>query len=83
MRKLHSTANDPQTANGSQNGPQMILDRKLSSLSTAIDPEKKIRMAQFNGSSSLVYRHKKSIKRNKFGFKNNCKKESNCKTTLF
>ena len=27
---LYSTANDPETANDPQNGPQMILDRKWS-----------------------------------------------------
>ena len=26
--QLYSTANDPETANDPQNGPQMILDRK-------------------------------------------------------
>ena len=28
LRVLYSTANDPETANDPQNGPQMILDRK-------------------------------------------------------
>ena len=35
-----STANDPETANDPQNGPQMILDRKWSLKSTANDPVK-------------------------------------------
>ena len=34
---LHSTANDPQTAIDPQNGPQMIVDPKISPLSTAND----------------------------------------------
>ena len=37
---LYSTANDPETANDPQNGPQMILDRKWSLKSTANDPVK-------------------------------------------
>ena len=37
---LHSTANDTQTENDPQNGPQMILVRKWSLLSTANDPVK-------------------------------------------
>ena len=37
---LHSTANDTQTEKDLQNGPQMILDRKWSLLSTANDPGK-------------------------------------------
>ena len=44
-RKWSPTANDPETANDPQNGPQMILDRKWSSKSTANDPERKIGMA--------------------------------------
>ena len=39
-RKWSSTANDPETANDPQNGPQMILDRKWSPKSTANDPVK-------------------------------------------
>ena len=38
--ELYSTANDPETANDPQNGPQMILDRKWSLKSTANDPVK-------------------------------------------
>ena len=34
------TANDPETANDPQNGPQMILDLKWSLKSTANDPVK-------------------------------------------
>ena len=45
FRDLYSTANDPETANDPQNGPQMILDRKWSPKSTANDPERKIGMA--------------------------------------
>ena len=45
---LYSTANDPETANNPQNGPQMILDRKWSPKSTANDPERKIGMAWIN-----------------------------------
>ena len=41
-RKWSPTANDPETANDPQNGPQMILDRKWSLLSTANDPERKM-----------------------------------------
>ena len=37
---LYSTANDPETANDPQNGPQMILDRKWSLKWTANDPVK-------------------------------------------
>ena len=44
-RKWSPTANDPETANDPQNGPQMILDRKWSPKSTANDPERKIGMA--------------------------------------
>ena len=44
-RKWSPTANDPETANDSQNGPQMILDRKWSPKLTANDPERKIGMA--------------------------------------
>ena len=43
-RKWSPTANDPETANDSQNGPQMILDRKWSPKLTANDPERKIGM---------------------------------------
>ena len=39
-RKWSPTANDPETANDPQNGPQMILDRKWSPKSTANDPVK-------------------------------------------
>ena len=39
-RKWSPTANDPETANDPQNGPQMILDRKWSLKSTAHDPVK-------------------------------------------
>ena len=39
-RKWSPTANDPETANDPQNGPQMILDRKWSLKSTANDPVK-------------------------------------------
>ena len=41
-RKWSPTANDPETANDPQNGPQMILNRKWSSKSIANDPERKI-----------------------------------------
>ena len=44
-RKWSPTANDPETVNDPQNGPQMIFDRKWSSKSTANDPERKIGMA--------------------------------------
>ena len=44
-RKWFPTANDPETTNDSQNGPQMILDRKWSPKLTANDPERKIGMA--------------------------------------
>ena len=44
-RKWSPTANDPETANDPQNGPQMILDRKWSPKSTVNDPERKIGMA--------------------------------------
>ena len=37
---MYSTANDPETANDPQNGPQMILDRKWSPKLTANDPVK-------------------------------------------
>ena len=37
-RKWCPTANDPETANDPQNGPQMILDRKWSPKLTANDP---------------------------------------------
>ena len=43
--QLYSTANDPETANDPQNGPQMILDRKWSPKATENDPERKIEMA--------------------------------------
>ena len=39
-RKWSPTANDPETENDPQNGPQMILDRKWSPKSTANDPVK-------------------------------------------
>ena len=39
-RKWSPTANDPETANDPQNGPQMILDRKWSPKLTANDPVK-------------------------------------------
>ena len=39
-RKWSPTANDPETANDPQNGPQMILDRKWSPTLTANDPVK-------------------------------------------
>ena len=39
-RKWSPAANDPETANDPQNGPQMILDRKWSLKSTANDPVK-------------------------------------------
>ena len=39
-RKWSPTANDPETANDPQNGPQMILYRKWSLKSTANDPVK-------------------------------------------
>ena len=59
--ELHSTATDPratvngpQTVNDRQNGPQMILDRKGSPLSTANDPETKIR--EWPGLKLLVHR---------------------------
>ena len=44
-RKWSPTANDRETANDPQNGPQMILNRKWSPKSTANDPERKIGMA--------------------------------------
>ena len=40
FKVLYSTANDPETANGPQNGQQMILNRKWSPKSTANDPVK-------------------------------------------
>ena len=39
-RKWSPTANDPETTNDPQNGPQMILDRKWSLKLTANDPVK-------------------------------------------
>ena len=56
-RNWSPTANDPETANNPQNGPQMILDRKWSPKSTANDPERKIGMTwtQFSGSSCRFY----------------------------
>ena len=39
-RKWSPTANDPETANDLQNGPQIILDRKWSLKSTTNDPVK-------------------------------------------
>ena len=39
-RKWSPTANDAETANDTQNGPQMILDRKWSPKLTANDPVK-------------------------------------------
>ena len=56
-RKWSPTANDPETANDPQNGPQMILDRKWSLKSTANDPESKIGMTwtQVSGSSCRFY----------------------------
>ena len=56
-RKWSPTANDPETANDPQSGPQMILDRKWSPKSTANDPERKIGMAwtQVSGSSCRLY----------------------------
>ena len=39
-RKWSPTANDPETANDPQNGPQMILDHKWSLKSTANNPVK-------------------------------------------
>ena len=39
-RKWSPTANDPETPNDPQNGPQMILDRKWSPKMTANDPVK-------------------------------------------
>ena len=56
-RKWSPTANDPETANDPQNGPQMILDRKWSLKSTANDPERKIGMTwtQVSGSSCRFY----------------------------
>ena len=49
-----ATVNGPQTENDHQNGPQMILDRKWSPLSTANDPERKIR--EWPGLKLLVHR---------------------------
>ena len=46
IRVVYSTANDPETANDPQNGPQLILDRNWSPKSTANDPEGKIGIAQ-------------------------------------
>ena len=40
ISELYSTANDPETENDPQNGPQMIIDRKWSLKSTANDPVK-------------------------------------------
>ena len=56
-RNWSPTANDPETANNPQNGPQMILDRKWSPKSTANDPERKIGMTwtQVSGSSCRFY----------------------------
>ena len=42
---LYSAANDPQTANDPQIGPQMIPNRKWSPMWTANDPAGKQRMA--------------------------------------
>ena len=56
-RKWSPTANDPETANDPQNGPQMILDRKWSPKSPANDPERKIGMTwtQVIGPSCRFY----------------------------
>ena len=56
-RKWSPTANDPETANDPQNGPQMILDRKWSPNSTANDPERKVGMTwtEVSGSSCRFY----------------------------
>ena len=51
---LYSTANDPETANDPQNGPQIILDRKWSPKSTANDPERKIGMAWTNRVNFII-----------------------------
>ena len=62
--QAYSTANDPETANDTQNGPQMILDRKWSRMSTANDPERKIGMTwtQVSGSScGFYYYYNKSV----------------------
>ena len=55
--KWSPTANDPETVNDPQNGPQMILDRKWSLKSTANDPERKIGMTwtQVIGPSCRFY----------------------------
>ena len=55
--QLYSTANDPETTNDPQNGPQMILDRKWSPKSTANDPERKIGMTCTQVSGFLLVRH--------------------------
>ena len=44
-RKWSPTADDPQTGNGPQIGPQMTPNRKWSPMWTANDPRRKIRMA--------------------------------------
>ena len=56
-RKWSPTANDPESANDPQNGPQMILDRKWSPKSIASDPERKIGMTWtlVGGSSCWFY----------------------------
>ena len=62
-RKWSPTANDPETVNDPQTGPQMILDRKWSPKSTANDPERKIGIAQTQVSGSscqFYYYYKKS-----------------------
>ena len=73
MSDLYSTANDPETANDPQNGPQMILDRKWSPKSTANDPVRKIGMTwtQVGGSSCRFYYYYQNVRlKAKFYFSN-------------
>ena len=72
-RKWSPTANDPETANDPQNGPQMILDLKWSPKSTANDPERKIGMTwtQVGGSSCRFYYYYQNVRlKAKFHFSN-------------
>ena len=55
---LYSTANDPETANDPQNGPQMILDRKWSLKSTANDPVKTWGMEWTDYKKGLIIKKK-------------------------
>ena len=60
---LYGTANDPETGNDPQNGPQMILNRKWSPKSTTNDPERKIGKAwtQVCGSLCEFYYYYKKL----------------------